>query len=104
MARKLEAQEPLLIAAARKLGQAAGTLVNMTQMLTTEQKTPESRSSSKPGSIEPAPANTRKSRATVRRNRPKKQGHASPKKRTVKSRKPSARNPMATKRGRNRKS
>ena len=51
MARELDAQEPLLTAVARKLGQAAGTLVNMTQRLTTEPALPESQSASTPNAI-----------------------------------------------------
>lgn len=98
MTRKLNAHEPLLIAAARTLGKAAGTLVNMTQILTTEPTPPESHSPSKPESIKQEGSN-KKSSATLRQDLPKKQSHAIPKKRTAKSRKASARNPIATKRG-----
>jgi cytoskeletal protein RodZ len=98
MARKLKAQEPLLIAAARTLGKAAGTLVNMTQILTTEPTPPESHSASKPESIKPE-SPKKKSLATTRQNSPTKQRHARPKKRSAKSRNASARNTIATKRG-----
>lgn len=105
MARKLNSQEPLLIAAARTLGKAAGTLVNMTQILTTEPTTPESHSPSKPESIKSGSANKNeeKSPATVRQTQSTKQRHSSPKKRTAKSRKASARNTIARKRGSSRK-
>ena len=109
MARKLNAQETLLIAAARTLGKAAGTLVNMTQILTTEPTPPQSHSAAKPESIKPESPNKnespnkKKSSATVRQNQTTKQGHAIPKKRTAKSRKGSPRNTIATKRGSSRK-
>jgi hypothetical protein len=53
MTRKRDAQEPLLNAVARKLGQAAGTLANMTHMLTTDQTTKKSHSPSKSQSVNP---------------------------------------------------
>jgi hypothetical protein len=95
MTRKATAQEPLLIAAARTLGKAAGTLVNMTQKLTSE-PTLASHSASEPESIPPRSPN-KKSSASVR-NRSKKQRRATPKKQTAKSRKASAHNTIAKKR------
>lgn len=103
MDRKLNAQEPLLIAAARTLGKAAGTLMNMTQILTTEPTPPQSHSAAKPESIKPESHNKKKSSATARQNQATKQRRAIPKKRTAKSRKASARNTIATKRGSSRK-
>src|SRR5579864_1092129 len=94
MTRKANAEEPLLIAAARTLGKAAGTLVNMTQMLTSEPTA--SHSASEPESITPRSPN-RKSSASVLRNRSKKQRRATPKKQTAKSRKASAHNTIAKK-------
>jgi hypothetical protein len=100
MARKPDAQEPLLTAVARTLGHAAGTLVNMAQKRTTEQINPESRSPSQPESVEPEPVNQTKSPASVRQNRSTKLGQAAtPKKRTTKSRKAPDGNTIATKRG-----
>ena len=57
MTRKLDSQEPLLNTVARKLGQAAGTLANLTHKLTTEQTAAAaSQSTSKPESMNPGPA------------------------------------------------
>ena len=53
MTRKPDAQEPLLNTVARKLGQAAGALANMTHLLTKEQATRASRAPLKSGSDEP---------------------------------------------------
>jgi hypothetical protein len=103
MARKLDAEEPLLTAVARKLGRAAGTLVNMTQMLSAEQTTPESNSMSERESSKSEPPNKKKISATVGQNRSKKQRNANPKKRTAKAHKASARNTITSKRGSNRK-
>jgi hypothetical protein len=102
MARKPNAQEPLLIAAARTLGKTAGTLVNMTQMLTTEPTPSESRSTSEPESLKPQSPN-KKNSASVHKKRPKKQRRASAKKQPAKPRKTSARNTIASKRGSSRK-
>jgi hypothetical protein len=102
MARKANAQEPLLIAAARTLGKAAGTLVNMTQILTTEPTPSDSPSTSEPKSIKPQSPN-KKSSASVPKNRPKKPRRATPKKQTAKSRKTSVPSTIASKRGSSRK-
>jgi hypothetical protein len=57
MTRKLDSQEPLLNTVARKLGQAAGTLANLTHKLTTEQTAAAaSQSTPKPESMNPGPA------------------------------------------------
>jgi len=57
MTRKLDSQEPLLNTVARKLGQAAGTLANLTHKLTTEQTAAAaSQLTSKPESMNPGPA------------------------------------------------
>lgn len=53
MTRKPDAQEPLLNTVARKLGQAAGALANMTHLLTKEQATRASRAPLKSGSDAP---------------------------------------------------
>jgi hypothetical protein len=89
MARKHAAPEPLLIAAARRLGKAAGTVVNMTQLLTPE-PTPASHSASEPESIKEA-SHDKQSAATARKNQPKQKPSAIAKKGTAKSRKATAR-------------
>ena len=95
MARKLDMQEPLLTAVARKLGQAAGTLVNMSQMLTAE-PTPESHVASTPKSTKPGKA---KSSVKIRQNQSPKKRRTARAKRTAKSRNLSASNRSASKRG-----
>jgi len=97
MARKLDAQEPLLTAVARKLGQAAGTLVNVTQRLTTDPTPAESQPASTANAIQPQ--RSKKKSPAIRQNQTAKKRRAIPKKRTAKSRKPSARNRIASKRG-----
>jgi histidine ammonia-lyase len=86
MTRKLDTPEPLLTAVARKLGQAAGTLANMTHRLTAEPITTESRSPSKPESVDPTPSRPsseeHESSAGGSRNRKTSQRHATPQKRT----------------------
>src|ERR1700686_1930607 len=54
MTRKLDSQEPLLNAVARKLGRAAGTLANMTRSLTAEPGMSESHSRFKSESASPS--------------------------------------------------
>jgi len=82
MTRKRDAQEPLLNAVARKLGQAAGTLANMTHMLTTDQTTKKSHSPSKSQSVNPGSADKENSPVTAGQNRTTKQRPAKPQKRT----------------------
>jgi len=89
MARKHAAPEPLLIAAARTLGKAAGTLVNMTQMFTPE-PTPALHSASEPESIKEA-SHDKQSAATTRKSQPKQKRIALAKKGTAKSRNATAR-------------
>jgi hypothetical protein len=113
MTRKLDAQEPLLSAVARKLGQAAGTLANMAHLLTTEQTVRASHSPSKPesedtesGTADSAKSSVKeeKSPATVGQKRKTKQSHAKPQKgtRSVSTRTASQRNTAAgTKRATN---
>jgi hypothetical protein len=76
MSRKLNSQEPLLNTVARKLGQAAGTLANLTHKLTTEQDAGESHSPSKPKSVQ-----REKNAARARPNRATKPGRVTPRKR-----------------------
>lgn len=96
MTRKLVAPEPLLSAVARKLGQAAGSLANITHILTTDQPTEASRSRSNRDSIK-----RRKSPAKVGQDRTTKQRHASLRKRTrtAKPRTASRRTTTGTQRG-----
>jgi hypothetical protein len=100
MTRKLDAPEPLLSAVARKLGQAAGTLANMSHLLMTDQTTRESHSPSKPKSVK-----KEKRAATVRQNRTTKQRHtkAAKRTRTARSRTASRRSTTGTKRAASRK-
>jgi len=87
MTRKLDTPEPLLTAVARKLGLAAGTLANMTHRLTAEPATTESRSPSKPESLNPIPSQPsseeHKSSASGSRKRKTRQRRATPQKRTL---------------------
>src|ERR1700676_747355 len=76
MTRKLDAQEPLLNTVARKLGQAAGTLANLTHKMTTEQTAGESHPASQPKSVQ-----QEKNSASARPNRTSKRGRVTPKKR-----------------------
>ena len=76
MARKSDAQNALLTAVARKLGQAAGTLAKML----TDQPTSQSASQAEPSHAKAADPDT--SRATARRSRAKKQRPATEKRRT----------------------
>lgn len=89
MARKQTASEPLLIVAARTLGKAAGTLVNMTQMLTPE-PTPASHSVSDAETSKET-SNDKQGAATAGRNPPKQKRGDTAKKSTGKSRKATAR-------------
>jgi hypothetical protein len=81
MTRKSDAQEHLLNVVARELGQAAGTLANMTHMLTADKVGRESGSASKPESVNAKAVNKDTSPASARQN-PKKQRPPSAKKRT----------------------
>ncbi len=73
--RKEDEQEPLLTAVARKLGQAAGTLANMTHLLTPDAvaKT-ESPFSSKaaPATTQPVPASSEKVQTSANPGRKRK--------------------------------
>jgi hypothetical protein len=102
MTRKLDSQEPLLNAVARKLGRAAGTLANMTHILTTEPATRELRSPSKPesvssGSAGPKPENQEEGSASPLQNRTKKHGPAPQNKRAARSGTASRKNSIGTK-------
>ena len=112
MTRKADSQEPLLNAVARRLGQAAGTLANMTHRLTTEPATGESHSPSRPESVNSRAANTgsansglanpeltnnEKSTGNARPDRKTKQGHATRKKQAAKAGTASRRNTIRTK-------
>lgn len=92
MRRKVEVQETLLSAVARKLGRAAGTLANMTQRLTDG----ATNAGSKEESAEPSPVRKR-------RNRTAKKHTAKPAQRTAKTRTALRRKTTASRRGARRK-
>lgn len=89
MARKVGMEETLLSAVARKLGRAAGTLANMTQMLASEAAATSVRSGSKGESTQPT---------SVRKRRPGglKKHKAKPRQRTAKKPTASRRKTAAT--------
>ena len=99
MTRTSDAQEPLLTAVARKLGQAAGTLANMTHMLTTDKVTTPSQLASKPESSSPRSADKETNSSTARASRKKTRRSIGAKKRTraAKRRTASGKNPSTTK-------
>ena len=88
MTRKPDAQEPLLNTVARKLGQAAGTLANMTHLLTKEQATRASRAPAKPGSDEPesGKSSVKKDRSPVKVDRKQSRGQSQKRTRSARAR------------------
>ena len=82
MTRKLDGQEPLLTAVARKVGQAAGTLANMAHKLTADQAPSPSQAPPKSRTDSPESANKKTNAATLPQDRTTNQRHATPKKRT----------------------
>lgn len=90
MTRKSDSQEPLLNAVARRLGQAAGTVANLTHVLTSapgsgRSHPPSNRESVRSSSRQPESANSgsvpaEANSASLRRSRTAKQRKASPKK------------------------
>lgn len=75
MTRKVDPQEPLLNAVARKLGRAAGTLANMTHKLGTNSETTNSRMPSKKKTAKRASIQKSRTRSTKhRKSAPKKRG------------------------------
>jgi hypothetical protein len=91
MTRKPVAQEPLLNSVARKLGQAAGTLANMTHWLTKEQATRASRAPLKPGSDEPesGKSSVKKENSPVTVDRKQSRGQSQKRPRSARARKAS---------------
>ncbi|HEY4764748.1 MAG TPA: hypothetical protein VIH75_13805 [Candidatus Sulfotelmatobacter sp.] len=88
MTRKPDAQEPLLNTVARKLGQAAGTLANMTHLLTKEQATRASRAPANPGSDEPesSKSSVKKEKTPVKVDRKQSRGQSQKRTRSARAR------------------
>jgi hypothetical protein len=94
MTRKPDAQEPLLNTVARKLGHAAGTLANMTHLLTKEQPTGASRAPLEPGSDRPesGKSSVKKENSPVTVDRKQSRGQSQKRTRSARARTASPRN------------
>ena len=94
MTRKPDAQEPLLNTVARKLGHAAGTLANMTHLLTKEQTTGASGTLLGPGSDQPESgrSSVKNESSPVTVDRKQSRGQSQKRKRSARARMASPRN------------
>jgi len=98
MTRKPDAQESLLNTIARKLGQAAGRLANMTHLLTKEQAARASPASLEPGSDQPESGKSpvKKENSLVTVDRKQNRGQSQKRTRSARARTASQRNERAS--------